>query len=229
MNGDNVIDLATRLKHMEEQSEKAVPLPQYNLPNTALLMDPALQLDLLIGSAIDEFTNSVFEATHFHRMFTLLKYIFEGVCPMAETKTGFSGRQYPVESGIAKHSVYCWGMSIGRISVDGDVSKNFRPSYQIQLHVEDFGPDFKIDEGTICPESWMQFDIGEDDIMTTRLPRHFVKKMNSLVRINGGQGRLHGDGYLVVIPYGGTLALVVNLILENPIQLLPADQRSDAK
>ena len=57
MNGDNVIDLGARLKHMEEQSEKAVPLPQYNLPNTAVLMDPALQLDLLIGSSIDEFTN----------------------------------------------------------------------------------------------------------------------------------------------------------------------------
>ncbi|MNF06339.1 hypothetical protein D3C80_2062710 [compost metagenome] len=62
--------------------------------------------------------------------------------------------------------------------------------------------------------------------MTKRLPRHFIKKMNSLVTINGGQGILTSDGeYMVVIPWGGTIGIVVALKLENPITLVPEEER----
>ncbi|MNP64097.1 hypothetical protein D3C76_1595680 [compost metagenome] len=72
----------------------------------------------------------------------------------------------------------------------------------------------------------MAFNISPEDCMTKRLPRHFIKKMNSLVTINGGQGILTSDGeYMVVIPWGGTIGIVVALKLENPITLVPEEER----
>jgi hypothetical protein len=225
---DNIVDFTSRLQKMKIDAEKPVALQDYELPNTSILMDPALQLDILTQHAADRFLNGDMEANKIHRLLNCVKYVFEGLMPKFELKTNIITRMLPnQERTLTAYSVYCWGMSIDRMrSNAGDVVSEFRPSYQIEAQLMEFEEGTTIDRGTIYPEDWMEFTHEVDDAITKRTPRHFIKQMNSLVRINGGQGVLTDDGgYLVALPYGGQLGVMIALKLENPITLIPVEDR----
>lgn len=224
---DNIVDFTSRLQKMKIDAEKPVALEDYELPNTSILMDPALQLDILVQHAADRFLNTDMEANKIHRLLTAVQYVFHGLMPKFELKTNIITRKLPIEKTLTAYSVYCWGMGMDRMRTDAnEVATQFRPSYQIEAQLMEFEEDTVIDRGTIYPEDWMEFTFEADDVITKRTPRHFIKQMNSLVRINGGQGVLTDDGgYLIVLPYGGQLGVMIALKLEHPIVLMPEDQR----
>ena len=227
---NNIFDFTKHLQQLKAASEKPIPLEGYALPNTSILMDPALQLDLLVMEAAGNFINGDLEANKIHRLLTLLKYIYEGFMPKFELKSNIVTRQLPGEKSLTSYSVYAWAMMMERMRTeDPEATAPFRPSYQLELQLMEFDDDFVIDKGTIYPQEWMEFTFSDDEVITKRIPRHFIKKMNNLVRINGGQGVLTDDGYLVVLPYGGKLGVMIALVLEHPITLLPEDQRPEAK
>jgi len=223
---DNVFDFAQRLQQLQAKAETPVPLEQYRLDAAALIMDPALQLDTMLTHAAGLFNEGDLDQRHIHRLLTVLKYVYEGVHPEFDLKTSIIPRMFPNEEGSTRWSVYTWGMNMARMRNDGVPTPGFHPSFQLEANITEFDEGSTIDKGTIYPEDWMVFDIAEEDCMTKRLPRHFVKKMNSLVTINGGCGVLADDGtYMVVLPWGGRLGLVLALALENPITLIPEEER----
>lgn len=224
---DNIVDFTKHLQKMKINAEKPVALKDYELPNTAILMDPALQLDILVHHAAGRILDGDLEANKVHRLLTFMRYIFDGLMPKFDLKTNVVTRKLPGEDSLTSYSIYCWGMPMNRMrSNAGDVVNEFRPSYQLEAQLMEFEEGTTIDKGTIYPEDWMEFEFSVDDEITKRTPRHFIRQMNSLVRINGGQGVLTDDGgYLIALPYGGRLGVMIVLKIEHPIKLIPEDQR----
>lgn len=224
---DNIVDFTTRLQQMKIDDETPKAIDDYQLPNTSILMDPALQLGILVQHTADRFLNGDLEANKIHRLMTVIQYIFDGLMPKFDLKTNVIVRKIPSEDSLTPYSVYCWGMPMGRMRSDeGEEDIEFRPSYQIEARHMEFDEDTIIDKGTIYPEDWMEFKFSVDDEITKRTPRHFIKQMNNLVRINGGQGTMTDDGgYLIALPYGGHIGVMVALKIEHPITLIPEDQR----
>lgn len=225
---DNIVDFTKRLQKIKADAAKPIAIDKYQLPNSSILMDPALQLDLLVQVAADSFISGDLEANKVHRLLTLIQFLYVGFSPQFDLKTCTVTRTLPEEErDLTSYSVYNWAMPMDRMRVnEGDIENHRKFSYQIEAQLVDIGDtDTVIDKGTIYPEDWMEFDIEPDAVITKRTARRFVKQMNELVRINGGQGILTDDGYLVFLPYGGKLAMMVVLVLENPIKLIPEDQR----
>lgn len=224
---DNIVDFTTRLQQMRIDAEKPKAIDDYQLPNTSILMDPALQLGILVQHTADRFLNGDLEANKIHRLLIFIQYIFDGLMPKFDLKTNVVVRKIPNEDSLTSYSVYCWGMPMERMrSNEGGVANEFRPSYQIEAQLMEFDEGTTIDKGTIYPEDWMEFEFSVDDEITKRTPRHFIKQMNSLVRINGGQGIVTDDGgYLIALPYGGRLGVMIVLKIEHSIKLIPKDQR----
>ncbi|MNC18896.1 hypothetical protein D3C76_866630 [compost metagenome] len=223
---NKIVDFTSRLQKIKQTAENPVPLEDYNLSAQALIMDPALQIGVMVEFAASKYMNGNLEANKIHRLLECIRYIYDGFMPKFEFKTSVAVRQLPNEDSLTSYSVYCYGMSMDRMRTNaGDVVDEFRPSYRMEAQLMEFEEDFVIDKGTIYPDDWMEFDISVDDIMTKRTPRHFIRQMNHLVKINGGMGTLTSDGYVIVLPYGGRLGVMIALVLENPITLIPEDQR----
>ncbi len=217
---DNVVDFTKRLQQLHTETEHPVVIDEYRLDAAGLIMDPSLQLDTLLHRACGKFSNGELDQANIHRLLAILKYVYEGVLPAFNLKMNTIPRKYPNEEGITQWSVYTWGMDFDRMRAIDPKALAFEPSYELEARVIEFDEATVIDKGTIYAVDRMIFDIGTDDCMTSRLPRHFISRMNSLVSINGGCGVLSDDGsYMVVLPWGGRLGLVVELALEKPITL----------
>lgn len=222
----NIVNFTQRLEAMKEAAEKPVPIEEYNLSVQSLIMDPALQISVMVEFAANKYMNGDLNANKVHRLLEVIRFIYNGFMPPFDLKTSIAVRKIPSEEDLTSYSVYCYGMGMDRMRTnEGDILNEFRPSYRMEAQLIGFEDDFIIDKGTIYPEDWMEFDITVDDIMTKRTPKHFIRQMNQLVKINGGMGTLTSEGYAMVLPYSGQYGIMVVLLLENPIKLIPEDQR----
>lgn len=224
---DKIISLTERLNKRAEDAERAVALPQYELPNTSILMDPLLQLTTLQESAFNRFSENDLSAAVYYQLFGVLKFIVTGVVTSFDIKWRSVGREYPHKSKIYQKSVYLWAGSMNRIleaKEAGDDS--LYPDLQIEVGYYDFtdGDEvFVIDKGVIYPDERMVFTIPESGI-PVRNVRHIVRQMNALVRNNGGFGSVGEKGYSVVLPYSGQTGMVISLVLENEITMLSNEE-----
>jgi hypothetical protein len=224
---NNIVDFTHRFQMKKDLAEKPVPLEGYQLPNSEILMDPSLKLGILLQHTADKFLDGDMDAYKIHRLLTLMNHIYDGFVPTFDLKTSMVIRKLPTEESPTDFSVYSWGIAMDRmINKDNSVAPGFRPSYQLEAQLIEVDEGTVTKVGTIYPDDWMEFEFAEDDIITQRTPKHFIRRMNDLVKTNGGKGIVTSEGsYLVALPYGGKLAYMIVLALENPIKLLPEDQR----
>jgi hypothetical protein len=213
----NVFDLSDHVKKLQANQDRPVPLEDYNLPNTRLLMDPALQLSMLSAHSIDEFVDGQFEAAKIHRMFTLLKFMFNGVAPEFDLATGFAVRENNIEKKAFSHSIYAYGHALARVKTDDDGVTTCVHSFEIEVSHCEFDGDDSIDSGIFFPVEEMRLDIPKESCMSVHTARHFIRKMNELIQINGGFGAYVENGYAVAIPYSGMVGTLIFIRFENPI------------
>lgn len=223
---DNIVDFAQRVQLLREKDESPIPLEDYQLPNTDILMDPSMKLNILLQHTADRFMAGDMDAYKIHRLLSIMDHLFAGFMPAYDLKTTMVVRQLPTETAPTEFSVYSWGIGMERMMSRDDEPMKFCPSYQMEAQLIEVEEGTVTKRGTIYPEDWMEFEFAEDDIITARTPRHFIRRMNDLVKINGGKGIVTQEGsYLVMLPYAPRLAYMVVLALENPITLIPVDQR----
>ncbi|MNC15561.1 hypothetical protein D3C76_1006160 [compost metagenome] len=224
---NNIVDFTTRFQLKKELAEKPVPLEGYQLPNSEILMDPSLKLNVLLQHSADKFLDGDMDAYKIHRLLSLMAHVYAGFVPTFDLKTSMVIRKLPTEASPTDFSVYSWGIAMDRmLNRENEETPSFRPSYQLEAQLIEVDEGTVTKVGTIYPDEWMDFSFAEDDIITARTPKHFIRRMNDLVKINGGKGILTSEGgYLVALPYGGRLAYMIALVIENPIVLLPEDQR----
>jgi len=224
---DNIIDFTQHLQQSRPNPNHAILVKSYELGPQSLLMDPSFQLDALQNIAFGELTSGEYHAPKIHRLLRVMQYLYQGVVLPFDLRSHVVVRHQPGQKHSLAYSVYNWAMPIGRISAE-PTGKRF--SYQLEVGLIQLDDMALLEPCGIYPPEWMGFEIAEDDVMTQRLPKHLIKKMNELVVINSGRGILTTDNlYRAILPDSGIHALIITLELEHPITLLPEDQRQPVK
>jgi len=224
---NNIVDFTQHVQLLRANAEQPIPVEDYQLPNSDILMDPSLKLDILLRHASNRFLDGDMEAYKIHRLLDLMQFLYNGFIPTYDLTTAMVVRRLPNESPPTDYSVYSWGIALDRMINKADnTPMPFRPSYQLEAQLIEIEEGSVTKAGSIYPEDWMEFTFPEDDIITARTARHFVRRMNELIKINGGKASfLEGGWYVVEIPYGPRMAYMVALVLENPITLIPVEDR----
>jgi hypothetical protein len=227
MSDNNIVNFAAfadKVKARVVADEAPRVLQEYDLPPTKLLMETSLQIQLLKDIALSKLGEDLSGAPKIHRMLTMLEYLFDGIVHRAVSLSSIAVRERVKEPHSCRYSVYAFGSSSNKLTA----CQKGRPApdiaYGICIQNIDLGNDIVADaECTVVPDTSMRYEIQSCSSVSEQQVRHFVRRMNNMVEINGGFGRLMDGIYIVFIPFGGGVYTAVTLELGNPITVLEND------
>lgn len=211
---DKVVDFASfASKRQTAEDVFPVPIQEYSLPGSALLMEAITQLDLITLCAQQDLIDGNVRGIKIQRLANVLKFLFHGVSLPFMTHSNFITRSIPGPDSPTSLSIYGWVSAMPTPDKLID-PKSFDPEFKIEVGIMEFEREEDIAKNMICDDSKMMFPVKE---ISERVPKSIIKAMNNLVRINGGVGYRTDGGYFVSIPYSGKFGLYVFATLIDPI------------